>query len=78
MLLALQGGGGGGGGGGGEGGEGGGGGGGGGASSAEQDVRGGAAVEEGERNIIRLLGNTSVAASRLLELDDSEARWLGG
>ena len=74
VLLALQGGGGGRDGGGGEGGAGG-------VSSAEgheQDARGGAAVEEGERNIIRLLGNTSVAASRLLELDDSEARWLGG
>ena len=66
VLLALQQGGR-----GGEGGEGGEGG----ASPAEQEARGGAAVEEGERNIVSLLGNTSVAASRLLEIDGSEARW---
>ena len=66
VLLALQQGGR-----GGEGGEGGEGG----ASPAEQEARGGAAVEEGERNIVSLLGNTSVAASRLLEIDGSEAQW---
>ena len=31
--------------------------------------------EEGERNIVRLLGNTSLPVSRLLELNESGAQW---
>ena len=63
VLLALQQ--------GGEGGEGGRGG----ASPADQEAQGGATEDEGERNLVRLLGNTTVAVSRLLELDGGEEQW---